>query len=557
VPPPLQRPNRGHRASGAWLLLPLVVGALLRAWNVRHQIVLGDELHSLRPVLLWDLRKILTTFPVVDDSIPLVTLFRLASNAGVPLSEGLLKLPSVASGVALVGLAAIVLRRDDRSRALIVTWGLALSPALVFYSRIFRPYAITVFLATLAAWAFWRWWGGGATRWAALYASAASLAIWFHLPSAPYVLAPLLFGIVESLRRRAIARPRRRPLTAVLVLAASVAVLTSAAIGPALPSLRRMLGDKVGDGSIRLGTVAGALELLAGSASAGFVALFWLLAAAGAWRLVRREHELGGFTATAVALQCLAVVVVRPRLVQDPIVFGRYLLVVLPVVWLWIAEGLLLGSAALANLVGRVPERRVRHAVVAAFVAGLAAAHPFLADPRLRLGAFAGSDAAIHFAGAPPTLDPDELPSTYRIIDANPGIEPVLEAPSSTAWWQTEGELAASRVHRRSVILAGVDPWLASPRLALRTLLPATPAALRASGARFVVVHLYRGEMLWNARHTGPRRRSSARRPVLLHDEGVVLADRLEEVWGEPQWTDGTILVWDLGRLRRELSAGR
>lgn len=528
---------RADGASLVWLLLPVLAGAVLRLWNLRHQIVLGDEHHSLRPVVLWDLRKILTTYPVADDSIPLAAGLRLVAEAGVPLTEGILKLPSAAAGLGLLVLAAVIVRRAQPGGGAALLWLLALSPSLVFYSRIFRPYAVTALLGTVALLAFWHWWRDGGKRWALAYAAAASVAVWFHLVAAPFVLAPLAFAAAAAARRRGFG-----PLLAVGAL---VAAATAALVGPALPSLRRMLANKVASGSVGLETVRATLEVQAGAAGGAFAVVFWLVALVGLWHLGRRHLELGLYTLGAVAAQWATVLVVRPHLVQDPVVFNRYVLVALPVVLLWAAEGLGAVARGAARAGGRLGPG-LGGAAVAAFFLGFLARHPYVAEPHLRLGSFGGSNAAIHFADPPPELDPADVPAAYRLLATDPERAPLVEAPSSLLWSQTQGELAVSRFHGRPVLLASTTPWVADPRLALRALLPASPGAFLASGARFLVLNLDRWDLLVKARGGVGARRD----PPFLEEEAADLSRRLHAEWGPPHWTDPPILVWDLDLVR-------
>jgi predicted membrane-bound mannosyltransferase len=135
--------------------LPFVVGAALRLWNLRGQILGGDETHAIRAALNFTLPKILVTYQVTDNCIPLTALYKLFLLAGMPLTETLLRLPVLLCGLAaLLALPAAFAGRLDRGTVLVYRWLLAISPALVLYSRIARSYMPMVLLSFGAVMAF-------------------------------------------------------------------------------------------------------------------------------------------------------------------------------------------------------------------------------------------------------------------------------------------------------------------------------------------------------------------------------------------------------------------
>ncbi|MEN8182506.1 MAG: hypothetical protein ABFS46_08220 [Myxococcota bacterium] len=122
-------------------------------------------------------------------------MYRGLLDLGVALDELRLRLPVLAAGIATV----VLLPRAVQpwigvGAARAFAWWLALSPALVLFSRVVRYYAPKVLLASLAAAAFAHWWTRRTRRSAFLYATLAAAAIHVHLFAAPFALAPLLFG---------------------------------------------------------------------------------------------------------------------------------------------------------------------------------------------------------------------------------------------------------------------------------------------------------------------------------------------------------------------------
>jgi hypothetical protein len=131
------------------------------------------------------------------------------------------------------------------------------------------------------------------------------------LPFMP--LALVLFAVLMALERRAFAVV---PALAVLAVVAA-------------PFLARV--------DIPLETVGDVLRLQAGTRSWPLTILFWVLALAGLVLLLRKNRRLGLYTLAAAAGYVAAVLLLSPAGLEDPIVLNRWLLPVLPFVFLWVA----------------------------------------------------------------------------------------------------------------------------------------------------------------------------------------------------------------------------
>ena len=527
--------------------LALGAGAALRLWGIADQVILGDELHTVRNALRSGLGEILTTYLPVDPCLPLSALARLYLEMGLPLTEALLRWPSLLSGIATVVLLPLLLGRDLGPRRTLL-WAvlLAVSPTLVYYSRIGRPYAVVALLAPLALILFWRYWEGGSARGAAGYAAVGAGAAWFHLGALPFVAAPVLFGGLDlAVRWHRRGWREARPMVVRLAVAAGgLAALVAAYLLPALPSFLRLVRRKSGTGPPpELSTVTGVLGLQAGSAEAWVSVLFWLAAVSGAVTLLRRAPRPVLLALCAVGLQWLAIAAVaRPQGVALPLILHRYLLPVLPVVLLAVAAGL--------DRLWRCP-RPAGPIVAGGILALLLGAHPFLADPALHLGPWAGSNRAATLLEPEPELEPGAIPSPYRVIAGEPGDGAVVEVPAKVGWWATRAQMARWRIHRRPVVLATDVPWVADPRLRFGTLVAAQPGAVEGAGRRFVSVTLDPER----ARRPAPGRAAFPGRSV-AGDPGEAagrsedrLADRFEAAWGPPHLTGDGVLVWDLARV--------
>ena len=205
----LRPPDRRLGRDWQWLLPPIALGAFLRLFRLGSQLLLYDELHAPRTVVRLDLPAILTHYLPSDNSIPLTALYELLVGQGVALTELLLRLPSIVAGLlALVVVPAALWRRLGREAGLCAAWLVAISPGLVFYSRIARAYMPAVLLAFAAAIAFDSWWRTGSGRSGAGYVLAAAGAAWLHLGASPIVAAPLLWAAARQPGRRRRGRGR-------------------------------------------------------------------------------------------------------------------------------------------------------------------------------------------------------------------------------------------------------------------------------------------------------------------------------------------------------------
>jgi len=350
-----------HGPALALLAVLVALGAALRLDQFAVQVLLDDEWHAVHQVLNHGPASLYFQLGHADYGIPLA-LYDWALAQTIGLSETAMRLPMMLCGLAtIVVFPLAVARRVGRAEALAFALLLATSPLLIAYSQIARPYAISVFLGWVAHRAFLRYWEGDG-RAGVVYALATAFTVWMHMVIAPFVLGPIAWAAWTTMRERGERRARLRRLAAVAMptLAAIAALL-----GPPLFAQAEAITGKSGFVAPELNSLRGAYYLWSGTRSVAVALAAFALAAIGApalWRALP-EARTG---ALGLALTAAAIAATRPEWGQVPIVFGRYLMPIVPL--------FLLATAIGAVTIGRAAARRWRWPHAAAAGAAVASA---------------------------------------------------------------------------------------------------------------------------------------------------------------------------------------
>lgn len=543
------------RSIGPWLILPWIVGMALRLAHLPGQILGGDEMHAVRAVLKMSLPEILTTYTKVDFCQPLTALYKLHLLAGGELTERTLRAPILlAAALFLVVAPCFAARLAGRETATVFAWALALSPGLIFYSRIARSYAPAGLLAFTAGMAFFAWWedetARGRRRWGALYAASAALAMYFHLGTAPLAATPFAFAAVDLARRAATGDPSTaRRLRSTLLLGISTLAAVAAFVLPALDSLRELVKIKSGGGGMPSArVVADALLLQAGTRFAGVAVLAGLLTLWGFAALARQRRSLALYTLALVAGQVLGLLVLAPfGMDRNPLIFNRYLLFATPLALWWLARG--------AVALGRLAPRGRTFAAVAPIVL-LALAGP-LPGTLLEPTSFQHHNLYLAWHRPRPHLTAESVADFYRAPPADGAREEgaLLEAPWSTSWrWGHIFPLYQEHHHRDVYVAPDTPGILFDDGMALRRLVEPTLEAFLDSPARWLVVHRRPvEEERARAEEAGIRLIPTGPREAYLEHlqrTGERLHRQAAQAWGEPFYQDGWIAVWDLDAAR-------
>lgn len=417
-------PRRSYLVAFA---LAIGVGIALRLDQLGSQLLLEDEWHAVYRVAHDTPLGVLLDFGHSDSSIPLTLLYFLEGRA-FGLSELAMRWPMLVAGVmTLILFPWYVAQRIGRAEALLFAALLAISPLLFFFSRMARPYALTLLLVYTAHVAFRRYAEGTSARRtdAAVYAGAATLAAWLHLVVVPFVIAPLVPAAWRAMR--ASSTERRHRWMRLIVLAVAAGIPMSALLLPPLLAHPESLSLKSGMDLPRLETLAGVWYHWFGTGSTSAVALCAGLAVVGAPVVWARLPEAKSIVAGA-ALCLIAIALTRPGWIGNSLTFARYLLPGLPL--------LLLATACGAVRIARVVAAMVSPSPIA--TSGIVAALASL--PVVALAASTPLAPVL----AHPNANSQHLLYQFDFRPAhNPLIEHMAPIPLSP-WWTTLAARAPS-----------------------------------------------------------------------------------------------------------------
>lgn len=533
-----------------FFLLAVVVGAWLRFYEIKEQILADDEWHALRAVLSRPLGNILSHFGHSDYCIPLAALYKLLYPL-TGLSEMTVRIPVLLFGVAsLILLPPMVRLIMGKETGTIFAWLLAVSPMHIYFSRYARPYAVSLFLIFMGFLAFYQWWATGRRRWAVLYGVCTVLGPYFHLTTLPAAAAPLLFFLGKSLLERKGTPPVHAK--AILYLGGAIALGWILLLGLPLARDFASLSTKAGEGeSINYVTLRIVAELWGGTAKAWVLGLEAACLLCGTVLLLRRKTSFLIYLLFLLCVQWLALLIISPHTIQHGITLARYGLVTLPL-------GLLLLAVPLASLESLL-QRKATMLPVGLIGLG-AAALLFILGPLPSLYGSPnnwtnhalyqyvyGMNGRLNYTVK--NLAHRPIPEFYHALENEPkGSLRIVKAPWYYDWHHNPYPLYQF-VHKQWMMIGFVDNGesftgnelpLSDPRLRFRNFIRMDDyEGLARRGVRYVSFHRDLRAELPDAADKKPR-------PV----DGWI--KKYRKRYGEPCYEDGIITVFDVAADRKE-----
>jgi hypothetical protein len=528
--------GRLFRSPVLWVAL--AVGIALRSVGLFQQVLVDDEIHAYHfvqrtpfPAVLWD-------FGNTANSPAFNVWLRLFLDLGIPPSELALRIPVLASGIALLIVAPWwVARQLGTHAAVVLAWLLALSPLLVMYSRIMRPYMPEVVLASAAVGAFYTWYQTRRRAAGVAYALLASMTTYVLLVGAPFVLAPFVFLAVEAALRGPAALPPRRD---VVLVGAIVSIALLALSVAATQDLFLLTARRQATLNISLKGAGILIRRLVGTSVPALAVVVWVAAAAGAVQMARRAPALLRYLAVIVLGQVVGILLLAPKSLHNPVILARYLIVLVVPTLILVA----LGLAAL---------NPVRRLLTPVLLAALFATGP-LAQRDLYRGPLGVAPDVFNRRARPSRRPPD----AYRVLSAGPAGD-LVEYPFPPSARLLRPVADYWTVHRRTIRIGPGGSGLDAARLGLRSIVPGQPQALLDSGAAFLAVHRDWEREIGAALIAGVSH-SHARRMVAqnldwMRRDAARLAEQLENSWGPPDARDDAVAIWDLTRVRARVAA--
>ena len=328
----------------AFFLPTVLIGGFLRLYLISDQVILDDEWHALNFTINHTLWYLLTHFSYAGANIIPVNAYVRMLLVTSGWSEILLVLPALVAGMAGLLVFPLVLKRVFSNRVTIFfAILLAVSPLIIFYSRVCRPYSIYTFLGFLSIWILYEWSRTGEKRFGLLYAIVGTLCVYFHFVGVIFVFVPLGCIIIVKLMSQYSGLPLIREqivpgfkglITTGCGLLICLTILLTAAIIQRLPVMN------LSPAQFTIQSILGFCQILSGTAHLFLNILFYALLGIGLIRLFRKSFLLGFMFISVFAAYVVVSLVTKSNFAHVPLVLARYVIPAFPMAYILVALGL-------------------------------------------------------------------------------------------------------------------------------------------------------------------------------------------------------------------------
>ncbi len=296
-------------------------------------------------------------------------------------SEILLILPSLIAGIASLLVFPLVLKRFFSARITIFfAFLFAVSPFVIFYSRVCRPYSIYTFLGFMSIWLLYEWSLSGRKKFGLLFVVNGVLCVYFHFVGVIFVFVPLCCVIIVKLMpkfpRLPVLREKVLPGFTELIrvgcgILIGLAILLTAAI------IQRLPVSGLDPAHFTLHSILGFMQLLSGTSHLFLNILFYALLGIGLARIFLKSFLLGFMFTSVFAAYVFVLLVTKSNYAHMPLALARYIIPAFPMDYLLVAMGLDSLWQITAPLTGNKPVTKILcYGVAGCFLFGLAWTNP-------------------------------------------------------------------------------------------------------------------------------------------------------------------------------------
>ncbi|MBF0515910.1 MAG: hypothetical protein HQK97_02160 [Nitrospirae bacterium] len=341
--------------SNTLFIVAVAIAAALRAYQITYQIIADDEWHALHKVLNSTMLAIISNPGETTDSVPMTVFYKFMLEH-VMLSEWVMLAPSLVFGMLTVVTLPAAAREIIGGRAAtLLACLIAISPLLIFFSRLARPYAFIPVLTFGGVMAFLKWSGGRGKRWAVIYVICAVAAPYLHLTALPFLAAPLFILPVEKLWQRYSSNPAastsRTSNYETIIVYTIVPVLSSLLVYLVLRDSSGSFAAKISKDRPTVETCIETLKLFYGVQHAWVVGVLIAASVVGLMQILKMHRRFALYVLSACIFQILFIAVSGPFASNAPAVFSRYVLSLLPVLLMFTAAAVVYFDSALRGII--------------------------------------------------------------------------------------------------------------------------------------------------------------------------------------------------------------
>jgi len=321
-----------------------MLGIFLRSFSLTHELFEGDEWHSLHNAFYHGYNEILKYFIVgsVSVSIPDSLFYKLCLES-IGLSDTMVRLPCLIAGILIVLVIPLLIRPIlGKSIANGCAFFLALSPILTFYSRFARPYSMAVLLGYCAVHVFYRWWISDEVhrfdRFLYGYGIMSAIATWYLPIMAPFVYGPFVYVALLII----FSRDRKQLIIKNMARIGLPAFLLFLIIDwyPFFHSYKALKSLASHDNAvIGLASLSGAFKILMINNNEYFLIAFLILQIIGLLKVLRSCNNYMIFMLIVSVIQIMYIIISKPLAGNVPHIFSRYILIILPTIYMLIMVG--------------------------------------------------------------------------------------------------------------------------------------------------------------------------------------------------------------------------